>query len=154
MSARDNGLRDNGLPAKETTLFKSIVKHYETKQYKKGLKAADTVLKKFPEHGETNAMKVRWRDAACRRFPFRISGSNIMLASRKYHFPRSRAMRRIYSNSAMAATSTSCTIGMTIVASSHLPMNHAPIPLSVGIDFKLFGAQDRGLRACAQRGEG
>ena len=51
--------RDNGLPPKESTLFKSIVKHYETKQYKKGLKAADTVLKKFPEHGETNAMKVR-----------------------------------------------------------------------------------------------
>jgi len=49
--------RENGLPPKEATLFKSIVKHYETKQYKKGLKAADTVLKKFPEHGETLAMK-------------------------------------------------------------------------------------------------
>mmetsp|Transcript_26195 Transcript_26195/g.43350 ORF Transcript_26195/g.43350 Transcript_26195/m.43350 type:complete len:859 (+) Transcript_26195:51-2627(+) len=49
--------RENGLPPKESTLFKSIVKHYETKQYKKGLKAADTVLKKFPEHGETLAMK-------------------------------------------------------------------------------------------------
>ena len=49
---------DNGLPPKESALFKSIVKHYETKQYKKGLKAADTVLKKFPEHGETNSMKV------------------------------------------------------------------------------------------------
>ncbi|KAL1525014.1 hypothetical protein AB1Y20_019889 [Prymnesium parvum] len=57
MAARDNALRDNGLPAKENTLFKSIVKHYETKQYKKGLKAADIVLRKFPEHGETNAMK-------------------------------------------------------------------------------------------------
>ena len=33
------------------------MKHYETKQYKKGLKAADLVLKKFPEHGETIAMK-------------------------------------------------------------------------------------------------
>ena len=51
------GSRDNGLPPKENTLFKSIVKFYETKQYKKGLKAADTVLKKFPEHGETLAMK-------------------------------------------------------------------------------------------------
>ena len=49
--------RDNGLPPKESTLFKSIVKHYETKQYKKGLKAADQVLKKFPDHGETLAMK-------------------------------------------------------------------------------------------------
>ena len=30
---------------------------YETKQYKKGLKAANIVLKKFAEHGETLAMK-------------------------------------------------------------------------------------------------
>lgn len=28
-----------------------LQKSYETKQYKKGLKAADTILKKFPEHG-------------------------------------------------------------------------------------------------------
>lgn len=26
-------------------------KSYETKQYKKGLKAADAILKKFPYHG-------------------------------------------------------------------------------------------------------
>eukprot|EP00899_Mesostigma_viride_P025222 jgi/Mesvir1/5885/Mv00657-RA.1 len=45
------------LPAKENNIFKSIVKFYETKQYKKGLKAADLILKKFPEHGETLAMK-------------------------------------------------------------------------------------------------
>ena len=32
-------------------------KCYETKQYKKGLKTADVVLKKFPDHGETLAMK-------------------------------------------------------------------------------------------------
>ncbi|KAH9714678.1 N-terminal acetyltransferase A complex auxiliary subunit NAA15 [Citrus sinensis] len=32
-------------------------KSYETKQYKKGLKAADAILKKFPEHGETLSMK-------------------------------------------------------------------------------------------------
>ncbi|EOD17952.1 hypothetical protein EMIHUDRAFT_432230, partial [Emiliania huxleyi CCMP1516] len=47
------------LPAKEATLFKAIVKHYELKSYKKGLRAADQVLKKFPEHGETIAMKAR-----------------------------------------------------------------------------------------------
>ena len=51
--------RDTGLPPKEAALFKSIVKHYETKQYKKGLKAADSILKKFADHGETLAMKVR-----------------------------------------------------------------------------------------------
>ncbi|RLN73598.1 hypothetical protein BBJ28_00026180, partial [Nothophytophthora sp. Chile5] len=32
-------------------------KCYEVKQYKKGLKAADAILKKHPEHGETLAMK-------------------------------------------------------------------------------------------------
>mmetsp|Transcript_27403 Transcript_27403/g.56089 ORF Transcript_27403/g.56089 Transcript_27403/m.56089 type:complete len:854 (+) Transcript_27403:193-2754(+) len=45
------------LPQKEAAVFKTIVKFYETKQYKKGLKAADSILKKFPEHGETLAMK-------------------------------------------------------------------------------------------------
>ncbi|BBG99035.1 tetratricopeptide repeat-containing protein [Prunus dulcis] len=41
----------------EANLFKLIVKSYETKQYKKGLKAADAILKKFPDHGETLSMK-------------------------------------------------------------------------------------------------
>ena len=45
------------LPAKENSLFQSIAKAYEMKQYKKGLKAADQVLKKFADHGETLAMK-------------------------------------------------------------------------------------------------
>ncbi|MCO5594656.1 hypothetical protein L7F22_048689 [Adiantum nelumboides] len=45
------------LPPKEANLFKLIAKSYELKQYKKGLKAADQILKKFPEHGETLAMK-------------------------------------------------------------------------------------------------
>ncbi|CAN8240552.1 unnamed protein product [Cochlearia groenlandica] len=45
------------LPTKESNLFKLIVKSYETKQYKKGLKAADAILKKFPAHGETLSMK-------------------------------------------------------------------------------------------------
>jgi hypothetical protein len=30
---------------------------YETKQYKKGIKNAETILKKYPNHGETLAMK-------------------------------------------------------------------------------------------------
>ncbi|KAJ6839531.1 N-alpha-acetyltransferase 15, NatA auxiliary subunit [Iris pallida] len=45
------------LPSKEANLFKVIVKSYETKQYKKGVKAADGILKKFPDHGETLSMK-------------------------------------------------------------------------------------------------
>lgn len=38
-------------------MFKSVIRFYEGKQYKKGLKAADTLLKKKPDHGETQAMK-------------------------------------------------------------------------------------------------
>ena len=45
------------LPKKEADLFKNVVKFYETKQYKKGLKNADTILKRFPNHGETLCMK-------------------------------------------------------------------------------------------------
>ena len=45
------------LPKKEADLFKNVVKFYESKQYKKGLKNADTILKRFPNHGETLCMK-------------------------------------------------------------------------------------------------
>jgi hypothetical protein len=39
------------LPSKQSGLFKQLVKLYEVKQYKKGLKTADVVLKKFPLNG-------------------------------------------------------------------------------------------------------
>ena len=42
---------------REQELFKSIAHCYETKQYKKGIKDADTILKKYPNHAETLAMK-------------------------------------------------------------------------------------------------
>ncbi|KAF8999086.1 NMDA receptor-regulated protein 1-domain-containing protein [Cyathus striatus] len=45
------------LPSKESTLFKELLQLYETRQLKKGLKTADHILKKFPEHGETICMK-------------------------------------------------------------------------------------------------
>ena len=45
------------LPKKESDLFKNVVKFYESKQYKKGIKNADTILKRFPNHGETLCMK-------------------------------------------------------------------------------------------------
>lgn len=38
-------------------MLRQIVKFYESKQYKKGLKSADQILKKYPNHGETLAMK-------------------------------------------------------------------------------------------------
>ena len=38
-------------------MFKSVMKLYESKQYKKAIKQADAILKRFPQHGETLAMK-------------------------------------------------------------------------------------------------
>ncbi|KAG5519500.1 hypothetical protein PMAC_002128 [Pneumocystis sp. 'macacae'] len=45
------------LGSKEASLFRQILKFYELKQYKKGLKTANQILKKYPDHGETLAMK-------------------------------------------------------------------------------------------------
>ncbi|KAK9808522.1 hypothetical protein WJX73_004343 [Symbiochloris irregularis] len=45
------------LPGKDAALFRTLVKLYESKQYKKGIKTADQILKKYSEHGETLAMK-------------------------------------------------------------------------------------------------
>ncbi|PPQ74842.1 hypothetical protein CVT26_005222 [Gymnopilus dilepis] len=45
------------LPSKEASLFKELLTLYETRQLKKGLKTADQILKKFPDHGETLCMK-------------------------------------------------------------------------------------------------
>ncbi|KAG5890001.1 hypothetical protein JTB14_032624 [Gonioctena quinquepunctata] len=49
----------NPLPPKENALFKRILKSYEQKQYKNGLKFAKQILSnpKYTEHGETLAMK-------------------------------------------------------------------------------------------------
>ncbi|KAK4688996.1 N-alpha-acetyltransferase 15/16, NatA auxiliary subunit, partial [Tremellales sp. Uapishka_1] len=49
--------KHRALPEKEAKLFKTLLAHYEVKQFKKGIKAADTILKKFPNHGETLAIK-------------------------------------------------------------------------------------------------
>ncbi|KAI9696541.1 MAG: hypothetical protein M1836_005560 [Candelina mexicana] len=45
------------LNSKEASLFKQVIRNYETKQYKKGLKAAEQILRKAPNHGDTLAMK-------------------------------------------------------------------------------------------------
>lgn len=45
------------LPSKEASLFRHVIQNYETKQYKKGLKAAEQILRKYPNHGDTQAMK-------------------------------------------------------------------------------------------------
>lgn len=52
-------MSEQDLPNKEASLFKNVVKFYEEKQYKKGLKEAEKILRqaKFKDHGETLAMK-------------------------------------------------------------------------------------------------
>lgn len=45
------------LNSRESNLFRSVIKYYEDKQYKRGLKAAEQILKKNPKHGDTVAMK-------------------------------------------------------------------------------------------------
>lgn len=60
MAANDNNPQagqGRALPKKEQDLFRNVVKHYEMKQYKKAIKQSDAILKKYPKHGETLAMK-------------------------------------------------------------------------------------------------
>lgn len=45
------------LSTREANLFRAVVKNYEDKQYKRGLKAAEQILKKNPKHGDTMSMK-------------------------------------------------------------------------------------------------
>lgn len=45
------------LPTKERALFTRLLQEYETKKYRLGLKTADAILKKHPDHGETLCMK-------------------------------------------------------------------------------------------------
>ncbi|ODA76660.1 hypothetical protein RJ55_07931 [Drechmeria coniospora] len=45
------------LAPKEAAQFRTVIRSYEDKQYKRGLKTADLILKKFPKHGDTMAMK-------------------------------------------------------------------------------------------------
>jgi tetratricopeptide (TPR) repeat protein len=47
----------NTLPQKEANLLRKLFKFYETKQYKKGIKQANQILEKFPDHPETNSLK-------------------------------------------------------------------------------------------------
>ncbi|KIW37766.1 uncharacterized protein PV06_09758 [Exophiala oligosperma] len=45
------------LSNKDNALFRQLVRHFENKQYKKGLKAAEQILRKAPNHADTQAMK-------------------------------------------------------------------------------------------------
>lgn len=56
-TAQAKAAKDRILPSKESGLFRQLLQHYEMKQHKQGIKTADQILKKFPNHGETLAIK-------------------------------------------------------------------------------------------------
>lgn len=45
------------LSSREANLFRTVIRNYEDKQYKRGLKSAEQILKKHPKHGDTMSMK-------------------------------------------------------------------------------------------------
>ncbi|KAK3991022.1 N-alpha-acetyltransferase 15, NatA auxiliary subunit [Cladorrhinum sp. PSN332] len=45
------------LSTREANLFRNVIRNYEDKQYKRGLKVAEQILKKHPKHGDTMSMK-------------------------------------------------------------------------------------------------
>lgn len=45
------------LSTRDSNLLRTVVRNFEDKQYRRGLKAAEQILKKNPKHGETMAMK-------------------------------------------------------------------------------------------------
>ncbi|KAF7589668.1 hypothetical protein BBP40_003960 [Aspergillus hancockii] len=45
------------LSSKDASLFRQVVRYYENKQHKKGIKTAEQILRKNPNHGDTLAMK-------------------------------------------------------------------------------------------------
>lgn len=57
MAPPKNAPDSQTLTSKDATLFRQLVRFYEGKQYKKGIKNADQILKRVPDHGETLAMK-------------------------------------------------------------------------------------------------
>lgn len=55
------------LSKKDRDVFSQIVTCYERKDYARGVKLADGLLKKFPAHGETQAMKGLLRNCQGKR---------------------------------------------------------------------------------------
>jgi N-alpha-acetyltransferase 15/16, NatA auxiliary subunit len=52
-----NTANKQSLPRGDANKFSQIVTCYERREYKRGLKLADDILKRHPSHGETQAMK-------------------------------------------------------------------------------------------------
>lgn len=110
------------LPKKEADLFRSVVKHYETKQYKKAIKQADAILKRFPNHGETLAMKgltLNYVNYNTRRDEAHALVKQALTHDMRYARPGSLSLRFLAGPSASRDTFGLCWLGGLEVCISH-----------------------------------
>lgn len=73
------------LSSKESNLFRQIVRNYDEKQYKRGLKAAEQILRKNPRHGDTMAMKALIMNAQGKTDEAFALGKEALQADMKSH---------------------------------------------------------------------
>lgn len=73
------------LSTRESNLFRQVVRNYEDKQYKRGLKAAEQILKKNPRHGDTMAMKALILNAQGKTEEAFALGKEALTADMKSH---------------------------------------------------------------------
>ncbi|KAM3520183.1 hypothetical protein NHJ13051_007006 [Beauveria bassiana] len=73
------------LAAKEAAQFRQVLRSYEEKQYKRGLKTADLILKKVPKHGETMAMKALILNGQGKMEEAFVLGKEALTADMKSH---------------------------------------------------------------------
>lgn len=73
------------LSNKDQANFRSVVRLYEDKQYKRGIKMADVILKKNPKHGDTMAMKALILNAQFKTEEAFALGKEALTADMKSH---------------------------------------------------------------------
>lgn len=73
------------LSTKDQSNFRSVVRLYEDKQFKRGIKTADIILKKNPKHGDTMAMKALILNAQSKTEEAFALGKEALTANMKSH---------------------------------------------------------------------
>lgn len=73
------------LNPKDQSHFRAVVRYYEDKQFKRGIKTADTILKKNPKHGDTMAMKALILNAQGKTDEAFALGKDALTADMKSH---------------------------------------------------------------------
>lgn len=73
------------LPNKDQANFRALVRFYEDKQFKRGVKQADSILKRNPKHGDTMAMKALILNAQLKTEEAFVLGKEALHADMKSH---------------------------------------------------------------------